>query len=201
MLQNGMKAAKKSEDTRNHILSVGRDMVLTGGFGGVGLKALLERCCVPKGSFYYYFSSKEAFGCCLLQDYVEDYLRRMDTLFALPESGGAKLMRFWSAWLEDDESGGIADRCLVVKLAAEISDLSEDMRAILDDGVAQLVERVAQLLEEGAIDGSLQSQADPKATAGIIYAQWLGAAVLAKLSKSKTPLQQALSDTRARLEP
>lgn len=125
IFQGGMKAARKSEATRNHILSVGRDMVLTGGFGGVGLKALLERCCVPKGSFYCYFSSKEAFGCCLLQDYVDDYLQRMDALFALPESGGAKLMRFWSAWLEDDCSDGIADRCLVVKLAAEISDLCD----------------------------------------------------------------------------
>lgn len=196
-----MSTDKKSAVTSARILATGRELVLARGFGGVGLKELLERSGVPKGSFYYYFSSKEAFGCALLEDYVTSYLQRFDALAAEPGSGGDRLMRYFSAWIADDCADSIADRCLVVKLAAEISDLSEDMRQILDAGVAQLVARLAQLLREGVADGSVRPQSDPEAAAGVLYSQWLGAAILAKLSKSRTPLHAALADTRQRLMP
>ncbi len=196
-----MTAENKTGNTRQRILDTGRELVLKGGFGGVGLKQLLDRSGVPKGSFYYYFASKEAFGCALLQDYVDDYLRRMDALAQEPGSAGDKLMRFWSAWLDGDEAGGIADRCLVVKLGAEVSDLSEEMRRILDDGVAQLVGRLAQLLRDGAADGSLRPQAEPEVAARLLYAQWLGAAILARLSADRTPLADSLDDMRRRLLP
>ena len=196
-----MSTEKKSAVTRARILTTGRELVLAHGFGGVGLKELLERSGVPKGSFYYYFSSKEAFGCALLEDYIDSYLQRFDALVGEPGSGGDRLMRYFSAWIADDCADSIADRCLVVKLAAEISDLSEDMRQVLDAGVAQLVARLSQLLREGVADGSVRLQPDPDAAAGVLYSQWLGAAILAKLSKNRTPLHAALADTRQRLLP
>lgn len=196
-----MSTEKKSAVTRARILATGRELVLARGFGGVGLKELLERSAVPKGSFYHYFSSKEAFGCALLGDYVDEYLQRFDALVAEPATGGDRLMRYFSAWLSEDRAESIPDRCLVVKLAAEISDLSEDMRQVLDAGVAQLVARLSRLLREGAADGSIRPQSDPDATAGVLYGQWLGAAILAKLSRNRTPLHAALADTRQRLMP
>ena len=196
-----MTTEKKSTATRNRILATGRDLVLARGFGGVGLKELLDRSGVPKGSFYHYFASKEAFGCVLLGDYVDEYLQRFDALVEGPASGNAKLMQYFSAWLSRDGADSIADRCLVVKLAAEISDMSEDMRHVLDEGVAQLVARLAQLLREGMADGSVRPQSDPDATAATLYGQWLGAAILSKLSRSPAPLQMALADTRQRLAP
>ncbi|QKV19909.1 TetR/AcrR family transcriptional regulator [Oricola thermophila] len=194
-----MTATKKSEITRRRILDTGRELVLKRGFGGVGLKALLETSGVPKGSFYYYFDSKEAFGCALLRDYVDGYLERVDAIFAGPGSAGERLMAFWSAWLGGDAAGSIADRCLVVKLASEVSDLSEEMRRILDGGVDELAGRIATLLREGAADGSLRPRDDPETAARLLYAQWLGAAILAKLSKDRAPLAASLEDTRRRL--
>jgi len=196
-----MTTEKKSTVTRNRILATGRELVLARGFGGVGLKELLERSGVPKGSFYHYFASKEAFGCVLLGDYVDEYLQRFDALVDGPASGNEKLMRYFSAWLAQDGADSIADRCLVVKLAAEISDMSEDMRHVLDDGVKQLVARLAQLLREGAADGSVRPQSDPDAIAATLYGQWLGAAIMSKLSRSPAPLQTALADTQQRLAP
>lgn len=194
-----MTAEKKSEITRRRILDTGRELVLKAGFGGVGLKELLETSGVPKGSFYYYFDSKEAFGCALLQDYVDGYLGRVEAIASGPGSAGDRLMGFWSAWLGCDAAGSIADRCLVVKLASEVSDLSDDMRRILDDGVGRLVERLAQVLREGEEDGSVRPQGDPVRAARLLYAQWLGAAILAKLSKDRAPLAESLEDTRQRL--
>lgn len=196
-----MAHAKKSDLTRKRILDAGRELMLTGGFGGAGLKALLEQAEVPKGSFYHYFASKEAFGCAVLEDYVAAYLARFGALLAQPTSGADRLMHFWSAWLDDPDAGAIADRCLVVRLGAEISDLSDDMRLIMNAGIARLVDLIGQLLEEGIADGSIRPQSDIPATASVLYGQFLGAAILAKLSRDKTPLHNALADTKARLLP
>lgn len=192
-----MTSPKKSELTRSRILAEGRALVLASGFGGLGLTELLSASGVPKGSFYYYFASKEAFGCEMLDDYVADYLAALDAIIARPVPAAERMDSFLSAAL-GGEAGSMADRCLVVKLAAEIADLSEDMRQVLDQGVITVCDRLAALIRAGAEDGSIIPQADPGATAALLYSQWLGAAIIAKLSRSAGPLEQALADTRAR---
>ncbi|MEQ3626390.1 MAG: TetR/AcrR family transcriptional regulator [Celeribacter sp.] len=187
----------KAEQTRALILSTGRELVLARGFSGVGLKDILTSAQVPKGSFYYYFASKDAFGAAMLADYVAEYLDGFDRIVAAPGTAGDRLDAFFSRAL-GGEAGSMAQRCLVVKLAAEIADLSEAMRCILDDGINQLCARLATLLEDGAVDGSLCPQTDSSAAARLLYAQWLGAAILAKLARDPAPLEQALIDTRRR---
>lgn len=46
-------------DTRDRILDAGAELILGRGFSAVGLAEILGRAQVPKGSFYYYFDSKE----------------------------------------------------------------------------------------------------------------------------------------------
>jgi len=190
-----MTEQKKSDQTRQKILTAGRSLISKHGFGAVGLARILKESDVPKGSFYYYFPSKDGFGQALLHDYVADYLARIDTLCCGAGSAHDKLTAFWSAWLAHAHSEGIANQCLVVKLGAEVADLSDDMRRILNDGVAELVTRIADLLVAGAKDGSVPPISDPRATAQMLYAKFLGAAILSKLSQDQIPLQQALSET------
>lgn len=190
-----MDEQTKSDRKRQYILDTGRDLVVKHGFGGVGIARLLSECNIPKGSFYYYFPSKDAFGEALLDDYVADYLDRFDRLAAGPGDAFAKLEQFWSAWLAQAGAEGIAGQCLVVKLGAEVADISEPMRMILDDGVTAFVARIAILLRTGAQEGSLTAFADADKTARMLYAKWLGAAILAKLSCTQIPLEQALAET------
>lgn len=194
-----MVTRKKSDLTRNHILEIGKELVLRKGFGGVGLKELLEQSAVPKGSFYYYFASKEAFGCALLKQYCTDYAERLDTFFAWKGNGRQRLLHYWNAWISDGNAGSLADRCLVVKLAAEISDLSESMRVILLGGVDDLLRRISTTLTEGREDGSISPSCVPEKMARSLYSLWLGAAILAKLGKDKAPLDQAMVATEQAL--
>lgn len=194
-----MTEQKKSDVTRQKILTSGRALISRHGFGAVGLARILKESGVPKGSFYYYFPSKEAFGHALLTDYVTDYLGRFDALCDRPGSAYDKLMAFWTAWLTQAGSQGIASQCLVVKLGAEVADLSPEMRNVLDRGVAELTDKIAMLLVQGADDGSVARVDDPKGTAQMLYATWLGAAILAKLSQNETALRHALSQTQTTL--
>lgn len=199
-----MKRSDKSEATRQHILNTSFKLVLHKGFVGVGLQEILTTCGVPKGSFYYYFSSKEAFGCALLQQYLADYKVKIDQLILQEErSAYARLVALWQAWIDDPchNDGGWAENCLIVKLAAEVSDLSEDMRQILNFGVTKLTERIANLLSDGQQDGSIPQHIEPERMAQTMYQLWLGAALLAKLAQNKQPLYLALETTQQLLKP
>ncbi|MPT48797.1 MAG: TetR family transcriptional regulator [Sphingobium sp.] len=192
----------KAEATRLKLLETGHALVLSKGFAALGLQELLTAAAVPKGSFYHYFPSKEAFGTALLQHYVEDYAARLDALLAQPGSGRDRLLRYWNAWIaspDDPSASGWSEECLVVKLAAEVADLSEDMRQVLETGVTRLMARIAGLIEEARSDGSLPKGADPAALAQVLYQMWLGAALLAKLTRTALPMQNALFATEVLL--
>lgn len=57
--------------------------------------------------------------------------------------------RGWTAVNADLREPGWAEDCLVVKLAAEVSDLSEDMRCVLGDGTRRLIARLTQVIDAG----------------------------------------------------
>lgn len=192
---------------KHHILDCGERLIANKGFVGVGLSEILSTANVPKGSFYHYFSSKERFGEELLSRYMDGYLTRLDTL--LSEDGTparARLMRYWALW--NDTQCGVAaqgcvtepnPKCLIVKLSAEVADISETMRLTLRGGTDRVVQRIAQCLEEARADGSVASSLVAKDMALTLYALWLGASLLAKLRRDNSPFDDALRSTDALL--
>ncbi|QCP49564.1 TetR/AcrR family transcriptional regulator [Trinickia violacea] len=191
-----MKSANAVE-MRQHILDTARPIMLSKGFSAVGLNEILSAAGIPKGSFYHYFESKEAFGGALLESYFSAYLERMDELFVRPGGTAAeRLMSYWEDWRDDQESDDIACKCLVVKLGAEVCDLSEPMRAVLQEGTERIVARIAGCIEAGVADGSLKDFDDPHRTAATLYELWLGATLLDKIGYNRQPLDAAMAATR-----
>ena len=93
----------KAKATRLHILETGYALVARKGFSAIGLQEILRAADVPKGSFYHYFPSKEAFGSALLHHYVEGYAKRLDAMLTQTGTGRQRLMRYWNAWISDPE--------------------------------------------------------------------------------------------------
>lgn len=167
------------------------------GFSGVGLNEILNASDVPKGSFYHYFVSKEDFGKALLERYFKTYLAAMDDIIARDNLTGAeKLIAYWTRWLESQTAHDPQSKCLVVKLAAEVSDLSEAMRRVLLNGTGQITARIAEMIEAGTEDGSLDIGGQPHHVAASLYHSWLGASLLAKITRDDTPLRAAMTETR-----
>lgn len=178
-------------DTRQHILCTGKQIIAAKGFSSVGLAELLQASEVPKGSFYHYFKSKELFGQALLEDYFTDYLAELDTLMQTPAlSGRDRLLRYFEQWRTTQADDCDEQKCLVVKLSAEVSDLSEAMRLTLRDGTERVIARLAQCVADAVEDGSLAA-VEPLSTARTLYSLWLGANLLAKLHRNAEPLEQA----------
>jgi TetR/AcrR family transcriptional repressor of nem operon len=187
----------KHSDVRQHILDTAKTIILGRGFSAAGLNQVLRAADVPKGSFYHYFKSKDAFGEALLDSYFDDYLAQLDLVLVQPEASAAhNLMRYWTIWLETQSSDGLEGKCLVVKLGGEVSDLSEAMRAALQRGTDSVIARLASCIERGVADGSLRDVGDPAHAAQTLYGMWLGATLLTKIRRDRSALDGAMQATR-----
>lgn len=189
------------KDVRQHILDTGKMVIVGKGFSAVGLAEILNAAKVPKGSFYHYFKSKEVFGEALLEDYFAGYNQRLHSLFSdksMPAA--ARLMTYWSRWQDAQESDDLTGKCLVVKLSAEVADLSELMRNALKQGTEKLIAQLTACIAEGIQDGSLSAGLIPEQTALSLYELWLGATLLTKLRRDSSALDQAMLTTGKLLE-
>ena len=202
--------AQQQPSTKDHILDCGERLIASKGFVGVGLSEILTAASVPKGSFYHYFASKERFGEELLSRYVEVYLERLDALLKTGDaSARSRLMSYWSYWNitqcgiststaasdSDCAAPNTGSKCLIVKLSAEVSDISETMRLALREGTDRVIQRIAQCIDEGRADGSMHAALKPTETALTLYELWLGASLLAKLRRDGTAFEHALIST------
>lgn len=182
-----------AHDTREHLLATGEQLCLQRGFTGMGLSELLKTAEVPKGSFYHYFRSKEAFGVVMLERYYEAYNHRLQQHFCQPDMNyREKLLDWYQQALTYFCQHSRLISCLTVKLSAEVCDLSEDMRGALDKGAAQIIAQLAHALEKGQAEKSLAIDGDAFSLAQTIYALWLGASLQAKISRSAVPMESAL---------
>jgi TetR/AcrR family transcriptional repressor of nem operon len=188
---------RESSDTRQGILDVGQRIMAAKGYSAVGLNEILTAAGVPKGSFYHYFSSKDAFGEALLDSYFTSYLDELDQILSQPDLTMAdRLLNYWSVWQESQSFLDCQGKCLAVKLGVEVADLSEAMRAVLKRGTAGITERLGHAIETGMAEGSLTIKGDPHAVAQSLYQLWVGASVMVKIVRSTQPFATALATTR-----
>lgn len=110
-------------DTREHLLATGELLCMQRGFTGMGLSELLKTAEVPKGSFYHYFRSKEAFGVAMLERHYAAYHQRLATHF---DTGAGnyrdRILAYYQETLNQFSQHGIISGCLTVKLSAEVCD-------------------------------------------------------------------------------
>jgi TetR/AcrR family transcriptional repressor of nem operon len=164
------------------------------------LNEILTEAKVPKGSFYHYFDSKDAFGEALLSNYFEAYLADLDKVMSQPGLTIAqRLLNYFDMWRANQSFLDCQGKCLAVKLAAEVADLSEAMRAVLNQGTSAIIARLGAALERGVDEGSLAIDDTPRQVAQSLYQLWLGASVMVKIVRGTEPFDSAMAVTRQML--
>ncbi|MFE2422641.1 TetR/AcrR family transcriptional regulator [Streptomyces hokutonensis] len=192
-----MPVATRTTDTRRIILDTAQRIMARKGYSAVGINEVLAEAGVPKGSFYHYFASKDAFGEAILKSYFADYLTDMDGILARSgQSSAERLMAYWQQWRETQSIEDCQGKCLAVKLGAEVADLSESMRLALKEGTSAVVDRIERTIASGLEDGSLSVDGEARDVAQALYDMWLGASVMAKIHRSLSPLDTVTATTR-----
>lgn len=186
--------------TKERILDAAEELMLEKSFHSVGLNEILKAVKVPKGSFYHHFESKEQFGVELLKHYVADSTAYKSRLLLPPNPEPDPLLRLIT-YLESNVARTVENEgkcpCLLVKLASEVADFSEPMREVLADGTRQWAGIFEQLLEEGVEKGKIAPQIKPAAMAAVVLDLWTGAMHRSSMTRSVSPLRDAIAFLKA----
>jgi TetR/AcrR family transcriptional repressor of nem operon len=178
-------------DQQTAILEAGARLIHRQGFHNTGLKDILSAAGVPKGSFYFYFKSKEDFGLALI-DHFTRIIGDRTRLILDDESLSPleRLRRLFATARQRHESEAFFGGCPIGNLAQELSDLSPAMRERLGRTLAGMAARFAALLRQAAEKGEIASGLDPDLLAGFLLDAWEGALLRMKVERSAKPLER-----------
>jgi TetR/AcrR family transcriptional repressor of nem operon len=183
------KTERAHPDTREALVRCGVEVLTEQGFNSAGIDGVLARVGVPKGSFYYYFSSKEAFGHAVIDCYAAYFARRLDRCFL--DATLPPLARL-EAFVEQAKLGmarfDFKRGCLIGNLGQEVSVLPEGYKARLDDILCDWQDRLEVCLETAVAAGDVSATANCKEWAAFFWIGWEGAVLRARLAGNAEPL-------------
>lgn len=189
-----------SQETRQRILQAGARLIHGQGFNNTGIQEILRESGVPKGSFYFYFKSKEAFGLQVVKQFNEHWATRAREILGDPAQPALQRLRnFFGVAHEVFCAKGYVGGCLVGNLAQEMADVSPVMAQSLAEALDAMAGRFAQVLEEARQAGQIAPDSDCRALGYFILAAWQGALIRMKACKNSDPLDIFMDTVFGRL--
>lgn len=172
------------------LLEKGAQIIHHKGFNNTGINEILEAARVPKGSFYFYFKSKEDFGLQVIDFLMAgNFITAADHHIAAPGIPYlARLRNFFDGFLEYFEKNDYIGGCPIGNFALEMADLNEHFRLRLKKALADMTKKVVLFLEKAKDNGELPAGFDTEANAEFILNSWEGALIRLKVEKSSSPM-------------
>lgn len=185
------KDAEGGAATKAALLRAGVAALTEKGFVAAGIDEILGSVGVPKGSFYHYFDSKEAFGLALIDEYGGYFARKLDHFLLDETLSPLDRLRHFAA----DARQGMARHhfrrgCLIGNLGQEMGALPESFRQRLIDVFTDWQARTAACLMLARQRGEIAVGQDCAALAEFFWIGWEGAVLRAKLEGAPTPLDR-----------
>lgn len=175
---------------REVLVRCGMELLTEQGFAATGLEAVLKRATVPKGSFYYYFGSKEAFGMAVMEAYDAYFSRKLDRWLGDETRPPLERLRdFVSDACAGMSKHNFTRGCLVGNLSQELGALPEAFRSKLDSIFSGWQAQVAACLHEAQVRGDLDTTVDCERLAEFFWVAWEGAVLRARLVRTVRPLE------------
>lgn len=169
---------------RARLLRTGLAILTEKGFSAVGVEEILASAGVPKGSFYHYFGSKEAFGLELIDAYAAYFARKLDRWF---DDGKRAPLERLRDFIADARSGmarhGYRRGCLVGNLGQEMGALPEPFRQRLAAVFRDWEARTSRCLRSAQEAGDIPRGIDCNSLAHFFWIGWEGAVLRAKLER------------------
>jgi len=186
--KQGLVMGKQS--TKELLLEAGRAIFLERGYNNSGIEAIVQAVGVPKGSFYHYFGSKEAFGLEVLNRFAECLNADLDVyLNDATKSPLERLKCLVEARCNRLEAQQWRKGGLIGNLSQEMAEQSEVFRSRLNEIFTGWVDRYAACLQEAQTAGEIPDDLNVREYAEFWLNSWQGAVLRAKTIRSTSPLR------------
>lgn len=167
----------------------GARLVHLKGYGATGIKEILDAVGVPKGSFYFYFKSKQDFGLQLIDHYSRNILRKLDAFTVRSDlSPMQRLTAFFDWFLSMNEKNQYRGGCPIGNLSQELADIDEVFQKRLHQVFEEMKDRISGLIVEAQSTGEVETSLDPHALGDLVFSTFQGALIQMKASADPSSL-------------
>jgi len=179
---------------KEKLIKTGAKAMLAKSYHAVGIQEILTAVDVPKGSFYHYFESKEAFGVAIIEYYGEQLANSIKG--KLSREGYSPTQKIKAYFLEIRNyyaKHGCGRGCLVAKLAIEVENPSIAMRNALKREFDKWTTLFATCIKEGQQIGEISSNHDAEYMAEFLYTSWEGALIRMQVNHDLGPIDKFIN--------
>lgn len=177
-------------DTKQTLIRRGIEMLTEQGMIATSLDELMRSVQVPKGSFYHYFTSKDAFVLEVVNAYNVYFLKKLDR-FLLTED--LSPMQRIAAFVQDAGQGmqryAFKRGCLVGNLGQEASYLDGELINRLESIFREWEVKICCCLQQIPVE-KIHHSLSCEQLAHQFWIGWEGAVLRARLVKSEQPLHE-----------
>jgi TetR/AcrR family transcriptional repressor of nem operon len=181
----------RQSDARERILQAGARLFGQRAYSAIGVAEICTAADVPKGSFYYFFPSKQALALEVVNEHWIWQRGEWIRILGAPDTLLDRLRNLFAATVEiqtDALNGtGSVTGCLFGNLALEVSEQDDPVRVRLQQIFEEQIDIVEAAIREAVAAGEL-SAPEPRAMAKSIVAQLEGLVLFAKLFNDPTQL-------------
>jgi len=178
------------QDTKQTLLQIGLQLISRNGYNHTGLNDVLKEADIPKGSFYYYFDSKEDFALQVLDSFaVRNKTRRESFLHDESLDPLSRLRAYFDWYIDYLASINCSLGCLLGNLGQELSDQNETFRLQIDDHMTAFANDLESCLMAAQRAGQINAALNVPELAAFCYNSWQGAMLRMKVAKSVEPLR------------
>jgi TetR/AcrR family transcriptional repressor of nem operon len=175
--------SKANHDTRAKLVAEGLKSMIVNGYDGIGLNAILDAAAVPKGSFYYFFKSKEEFAAAVLERH---YVELRDVI--LNDVSVSPLQRLRN-YFDEVERIHLAETplggCLYGVLGQTARARTPQFRAKLAAVFSSWEKQLQGLLKQAQLAGEIDPSINPKDAAAFLIDAYEGMLIRTKVDGNK----------------
>jgi TetR/AcrR family transcriptional regulator, transcriptional repressor for nem operon len=183
------RGPKPKLGTREKLIQSGMQTIHASGYGGTSIQNIVEMADVPKGSFYNFFPSKEAFAAEVIEAYSNRGQEKLRS-FLLNQDVAPRVRM--EAYFDDRIEAFRAARhvrgCLMGNFSAEAADQSALIRERLTKHFGAWCDLLEACIAEAQKLGEIGDQFPASLLAKFLLNSWEGALLRMRAEKSDVPL-------------
>lgn len=177
------------ENTKNRILEHAGRIIHRKGFNNTGIQEILHSAGVPKGSFYFYFKSKEDLGLAIIDHFAQSVSQLGESLLVKPPGSPLERLRgYFGAMREFFEQENWKSGCPIGNLTQEMGTLNQAFRSKLQSVFSLMQSDIRNCIEEAKLRHEVDEELDLDETAEFILNSWEGAILRMKAEGHVAPL-------------
>jgi len=183
------QATVKPNDKKLLLINIGTAIFTQKGFSITSLDEIVEIAEIPKGSFYYYFKSKDEFAIEVIKNYGIYFSKKLQRILSNDKKSPLERLKEFTKEAEAGVKRYEFKRgCLIGNLGQEMATLEERFRIELLNVIADWRDQVRQCIDLAKERQEIKTTVDASELANFFWCAWEGAVLCSKLELSTQPL-------------